>query len=248
MWAAGSGSLCADGCWCVRLLFGVFVGGGTLPTGACEGPPGCSLAESCREGRVARGGAVLTVEVDAARVEVRLAAGELGCPGCGGVLRPWGWARGRRVRRWSGSVWLRPRRSRCAGCGVSHVLLPVFVLVRRADAVGVIGAALAAKAAGAGGGVGGGLGGGRGGRVGGWRRRSAGRAEAVRAAFTVVLVGVGVDPVVPAVTGSPFGDAVAAVVAAAVSVRSRWPGIGELPVWTLAAAVSGGRLLAPGWP
>jgi hypothetical protein len=45
-------------------------------------------------------------------------------------------------------VQVRPRRARCEGCGVSHVLLPVFVLVRRADLVDVIGAALAAKAAG----------------------------------------------------------------------------------------------------
>jgi hypothetical protein len=131
---------------------------------------------------------------------------------------------------------------------VSHVLLPVFVLVRRADAVSVIGAALAAKAAGAGARTAAGLVGRPVDTVRGWLRRFAGRAEAVRVVFTAVLVGVGVDPVVPAATGSPFADAVAAMVGTAVAARSRWPGIGELPVWTLAAAVSGGRLLTPDWP
>jgi hypothetical protein len=128
------------------------------------------------------------------------------------------------------------------------VLLPVFALVRRADAVSVIGAALAAAAAGAG--V----------RrvaaavdrpmetVRGWVRCFARRAEAVRIVFTALLVGVGVDPVPPAARLSVFADAVAAVIGAWVAVRSRWSDVGELPVWALAAAATGGRLLAPGWP
>jgi hypothetical protein len=41
-----------------------------------------------------RGAPVLMVETDPARVEQALAAGELACPGCGGVLGGWGWARG----------------------------------------------------------------------------------------------------------------------------------------------------------
>src|SRR6266496_3589245 len=40
-----------------------------------------------------------------------------------------------------------PRRSRCRSCGGTHVLLPVWCLLRRADAAAVIGAALAAAAA-----------------------------------------------------------------------------------------------------
>jgi hypothetical protein len=99
---------------------------------------------------VAHGGAVVTVEVDADGVERRLAGGRLACPGCGGVLTGWGHGRERTVRGPDGSVRVRPRRSRCAGCGVTHVLLPVVLLVRRADAAVVIGSALAAKAAGAG--------------------------------------------------------------------------------------------------
>jgi hypothetical protein len=191
---------------------------------------------------------VLTVGVDAARVEDRLAGGELACPGCGGVLRPWGWARTRLLRDQGGSLVMRPRRSRCGSCGVSHVLLPVFALLRRADAVSVIGAALAAKAAGAGARRAALVVGRPVETVRGWLRRFAHRADAVRVVFTALLVNVGVDPVPPAALRSVFADAVAAVAGASVAVRSRWPEVGELPLWAVAAAVSGGRLLAPDWP
>lgn len=67
-------------------------------------------------------------------------------------------------------------------------------------------------------------------------------------AFTALLVGAGVDPVPPAALPSVFADAVAAVAGASVAVASRWPDVGEVPPWLLAAAVSGGRLLAPRWP
>ena len=191
---------------------------------------------------------MLTVGVDAARVEDRLVEGGLVCPGCGGELRPWGWARTRVLRDESGSVLLRPRRSRCGSCGVSHVLLPVFALLRRADAVSVIGAALAVAAAGAGARRAAAVVGRPADTVRGWLRRFAHRAERVRVVFTALLVKVGVDPVPPAAMVSVFADAVAAIVGVSVAARSRWPGVGELPVWALAAAVSGGRLLAPGWP
>ncbi len=195
---------------------------------------------------------MLTVGVDAARVEDRLVDGELACPGCGGELRPWGWARTRVLRGESGLVLLRPRRSRCGSCGCSHVLLPVFALLRRADAVSVIGAALVVKAAGAGARRVAAVVGRPVETVRSWLRRFAGRAEAVRVVFTALLVKVGVDPVVPAATRSVFADAVAAIVGACAAARSRWPDtqarVGELPVWLLAAAVSGGRLLAPNWP
>jgi hypothetical protein len=188
---------------------------------------------------------VLTVGVDAARVEGRLVRGELACPGCGGCLGPWGWAR-TRVLRGGGAV--RPRRSRCRSCGHSHVLLPVFALLRRADVVTVIGAALAAKAAGAGARTAAAAVGRPVETVRGWLRRFAGRAETVRVMFTALLVDAGVDPVPPAASSSVFADAVAAVVGASVAVATRWPDVGEVPPWLLAVAVSGGRLLAPGWP
>jgi hypothetical protein len=126
--------------------------------------------------------------------------------------------------------------------------LPVFALLRRADVVAVIGAALAVKAAGGGVRAAAAVVGRPVATVRGWLRRFAGRARVVRVVFTALLVAAGVDPVPPASTGSAFGDAVAAVAGAGVAVGSRWPGVGQLPVWLVAAAVSGGRLLAPGWP
>ena len=87
---------------------------------------------------------MVTVEADQVRVESRLAGGQFECPGCGGAA-PWGCARPRGVR---GVGPLRPRRARCAGCLVTHVLLPVTVLLRRADAAAVIWAAMTARAAG----------------------------------------------------------------------------------------------------
>lgn len=93
---------------------------------------------------------MVTVEVDAGGVERRLSEGRLTCPGCGARLVGWGYARSRTVRGLDGPVAVRPRRARCSGCSVTHVLLPVLCLLRRADTVEVIGAALAARAAGGG--------------------------------------------------------------------------------------------------
>jgi hypothetical protein len=94
---------------------------------------------------------VLTVNGDRAVVERQLAGGELACPGCGGVLGGRGSAAQRRVRIGDGAdVLVVPHRSRCRGCGGTHVLLPVWCLSRRADAAAVIGAALEAAAAGGG--------------------------------------------------------------------------------------------------
>src|SRR5262245_45824913 len=111
----------------------------------------CLLAELPGGPWVAHGGAVLTVEADVGSVERRLAAGGVSGRECEGRLAPWGWARPRVLRGPAGSTTLvRPRRACCQRCGVTHVLLPVVALARRADLVEVIGAALAAKAAGAG--------------------------------------------------------------------------------------------------
>src|SRR6266702_2678884 len=178
-----------------------------------------------RDGRVAGltlGGVVLTVNGDQGLVERQLAGGELACPKCGGVLGGWGHGRLRRIRLLDGpEAELVPFRSRCAACKATHVLLPAWCLLRRADASEVVGAALAAAAAG------------RGHRsiarvlgrppstVRGWLRRLAGRAEPVRVFFTVLLARTAPDPVMPAGAASPGAAA---------------------------AAASGGLLLAPGWP
>lgn len=130
---------------------------------------------------------------------------------------------------------------------VTHVLLPVLLLVRRADVAGVIGSALAAKAAGVGH------------RriaatlgrapetVRGWLRRFGGRVEAVRAVFTRWCRALDPDPVLPGPAGGGWADAVAAVTAAAVAVATRF-GMGAVAVWEVAVAVSSGRLLSPGRP
>jgi len=130
---------------------------------------------------------------------------------------------------------------------VTHVLLPVGLLLRRADAVVVIGWALSAKA------------GGVGYRhiavvlgrpvetVRGWLRRFASRLEAVRAVFTVLLRALAADPVMPEPAGGGWADALAAIRAAAAAAAGRFL-VFMVPWWEWVSAVSVGRLLAPGWP
>jgi hypothetical protein len=139
-------------------------------------------------------------------------AGEFACLGCGGRLAPWSRARSRVVfgtglLRWR----LRPRRARCTGCGVTHVLLPSSVLARHRDEAGVIGAALELAA--------------RGvscmaiarslGRPAGlvrrWVRRLASRAGQVRAVFTVLAGALDPDPPPVGPSGSPQADAAVAL-------------------------------------
>src|SRR5260370_11376320 len=97
------------------------------------------------------GGVVLTVNGDRDVVERQLAGGELACPSCGGVRGGWGNGRLRPVRTAEGpDAELVPRRSRCRGCKATHVLLPAWCLLRRAESAAVIGAALGAAAAGGG--------------------------------------------------------------------------------------------------
>ena len=146
---------------------------------------------------------------------------------------------------------MRPRRARCPGCLVTHVLLPVTVLLRRADAVEVIGAALTARAAGLGHrriavwlGV-------PAGTVRGWLRRWGSRLAAVRVHFVLVARLAGVDRAVPKALGSPWRDVLVALGAATAAVTARFGTsgvVGPLTAWQVAAASSGGRLLSPGWP
>lgn len=177
-----------------------------------------------------------------------LAAGMLPCPRCGGRLRPWAYAAARRVRLLDGSTRaLRPRRARCASCRTTQVLLPGWVLPRRADAVEVIGTALLARAGGY-----------------GWRRIA---AELGRPPDTVrrwlraarnrrhlewlrcrgvqitaeldreVLSGVGA-------ASSELGDALAALSAAVLAWQRRFAR--HARPWTLIGAFTAGRLLTPG--
>ena len=192
---------------------------------------------------------MLTVTGDRGVVERQLAGGELACPSCGGVLGGWGYVAERPVRILDGAdVRVRPRRSRCRGCGGTHVLLPVWCLSRRADASAVIGAALVAAAAGAGFRKIAQVLGRPPSTVRRWLRRFAGRAEAVRVFFTVLLARTSPDPVMPAGAAGPVAAAGSAVAGAASALAARWPAVGQVPVWAAASAASGGLLLAPGWP
>ena len=148
-----------------------------------------------------------------------MTGGQLGCPDCPGVLAPWGFARPRGVR---GVGPLRPRRARCAGCLVTHVLLPVTVLLRRADAAAVIWAGLLGRAVGQGHRSIGLLLGIPASTVRGWLRRIASRLEVVRVHFLLVARRAGVDLAVPKALGSPWQDVLAAVGAAAVAVTGRF--------------------------
>lgn len=191
---------------------------------------------------------MLIVGTDPLEVERSLCSGELACPSCGGVIAPWGHARLRPARGAEGVVRHRPRRARCTSCRRTHVLLPALWLLRRADAAGVIGAALEAKAAGAGHRPIASALGRPAATVRGWLRRFAARAEHTRAQFTWLLHAL--DPVAPALTpqGSVVADALEAIGRAAAAAVVR---LSPVAPWEFAARASAGRLLAPpsgsGW-
>jgi len=122
------------------------------------------------------------------------------------------------------------------------VLLAVSMLVRRADAVVVIGAALVAKAAGSGHRT---IAAGLGlpaGTVRGWLRRFACRAEGLRVLFTGLLHAL--DPTAGRLspTSSVAGDALQALGAAAAAASRVF---GPRPPWQFAASASRGLLLGP---
>jgi hypothetical protein len=123
-----------------------------------------------------------------------------------------------------------------------HVLLPVVALLRRADLVGVIGAALAAKAAGV-----------VHRRVAvalahpaetvrGWLRRFAGRLGVD--AFDRVVARAGSGSGLPAAAGNEWADVVSVLETVTAAVARRFASTSVL----VATVASGGRLLAPSWP
>lgn len=192
---------------------------------------------------------MVTVDGDLVCVESRLSAGEIGCPTCRvGVLGGWGYARVRRIEGLSDPV--RPRRARCRACLVTHVLLPVTMLLRRAYAAKRIWAALTARAEGFGHRRIGVLLGVPQATVRGWLRRVGSRLETARVWFLQVAVTAGVDVAIPDATGCAWGDMVAAAAAATAAVRFRFGTAGLLGMVTaeqVVVATSGGRLLSPGW-
>jgi transposase-like protein len=167
-----------------------------------------------------------------------------GCDGCGASFRPWGYARERAIRDRGGRRRLvRPRRVRCRGCRVTHVLLPAYVASRRADSAPVILGALLAAA------------GGRGhrsiaaelslpaGTVRGWLRRATANAEQTRA--EAMRLSVELDPLLGQVcpSGSPLAGALEALGTAVAAARLRLgPSVGSP---TAVAMVIGKSLLHP---
>lgn len=125
-------------------------------------------------------------------------------------------------------------------------MLPASVLLRRADAVTVIGAGLLAKASGAGH------------RsiavllkvpsstVRGWLRRIARVAEQVLAVLAATAAQLGVEFTVPAAAAGPVA-AVVEMLGALTAAMARRLG-GSCSPWRLAAVLTGGRLLAPAGP
>jgi hypothetical protein len=189
---------------------------------------------------------VLTVGNSAAVAEELFGNGLLACPGCGGRLGGWGHAARRRVFT-AGRipVAVRPRRARCGSCGVTHVLLPAWLLARRCDATAVIGDMLARAALGQGFRSIAAVSGVPEGTVRGRLRRFRSAAGRVREFFTRLAGALAVDPVPLEPAGGPLADAVVAVAAAAAAARGRWPGMIAVSGWELAAVLTAGSLLSP---
>lgn len=184
---------------------------------------------------------MLIVESDPAAVELFLSTGKLACPSCGGVLRPWGWARDRALREVGREQRLSVRRSRCGACTKSHVLLPDRCLLRRRDGVGTIMAGLIERAqkvatARIATGLGTPLD-----TVRGWFRQFTRRAEELRVqlwAFAHVL-DPELEPIAP--SGGRLADAVEAL---GIAMRAAGRRLGPRPGFGWASALTGGLLLA----
>ncbi|MGH9057913.1 MAG: helix-turn-helix domain-containing protein [Acidimicrobiales bacterium] len=182
------------------------------------------------------------VEDDEASVEQRLRAGQIACQDCGGELRPWGFARWRKLRKKAQAVAVHPRRSRCRRCGLTHVLLPTVALLRRVDVAEVIVEALVARylegrsrsetirLAGVPPGTG---------RA--WLRRFRSRAEVIRVHFTALAWRWDSDLAPLESQGSPARDALCAIGAAAQAAARSF---GPTPLSAFVAGATGGRLIS----
>ncbi|SHN32399.1 hypothetical protein SAMN05216268_13616 [Streptomyces yunnanensis] len=123
------------------------------------------------------------------------------------------------------------------------MLLPEVLWPRRSDAAEVIGAGLEIAASGVGH------------RqvaahlgladdtVRGWIRRFRRRSEDVRRYFTVALVALADDPVMPEPTASPLSDAVSVVAAAHRAAATKWPQMNTVSRWAFAGRAIAGRVL-----
>ena len=163
------------------------------------------------------------------------------CPSCLVPMAFWSGYR-RHVREPGGCQKIFVPRLRCGRCGVTHALLPAFVLAWRLDAAEVIGTVVAAVA------------GGPGGvrpaaeRAGvpyttarGWVRRFTARAPALGVAFAALAAELGGEAVRPPADAGRFA---LAAIGAAFDAAAGLPGWAGLGAWRFASAVTGGRLIA----
>ena len=163
------------------------------------------------------------------------------CPSCSSPVVSWSgyW----RHVRWRGrcrKIFI--PRVRCRGCGVTHALLPAFVLARRLDAAESAGLVIGQVAAGA-----------CGVRPAaaaagvpfttarGWVRRFAARAGELAVSFSALAAELGGEAV--RLLPDPLRAAVAAV-GAAFTAAAGLPGWAVPGRWRFACAVTGGSLLA----
>jgi len=133
-------------------------------------------------------------------------------------------------------------RLRCRSCGVTHALLPAFVLAWRLDAAETVGAVVTAVAGGACGVRPAAA------RAGvphttarGWCRRFCERGGELGTAFAALAVELGGEPVRPPADAGRFA---LAAVGAAFEAASALPGWLVVGAWRFASSVSGGRLIA----
>ena len=163
------------------------------------------------------------------------------CPSCSSPVVFWSgyW---RHVRRRERERRIFIPRVRCRGCGVSHALMPAFVLARRLDAAESAGLVIGRVVAGA-------CGVRRAAAVAGvphttardWVRRFTARAGELAVSFSALAVELGGEAVRP--LPDRCRSAVAAI-GAAFMAAAGLPGWAVLGRWRFACAVTGGSLLA----
>jgi Domain of unknown function (DUF6431) len=164
-----------------------------------------------------------------------------GCPSCAGPLVLWsGYWRHVRAAGRCRKVFV--PRLRCGRCGVSHALLPAFVLAWRLDVAETVGAVLAEVA---GGGCGVRPAAARAGvphtTARGWVRRFSARAGELGTAFAALAVELGGDAARPPAEAARFA---LAGIKAAFGAATGLPGWLAVGVWRFTSSVSGGRLIA----
>jgi transposase-like protein len=163
------------------------------------------------------------------------------CPSCSSPVVFWsGYWRYVRWQRRERKIFI--PRVRCCGCGVTHALLPAFVLARRLDAAESVGEVIGQVAGGA-------CGVRRAAAAAGvphttargWVRRFTARAGELAVSFSALAAELGGEVVRP--LPDPRRSAVAAV-GAAFTAAAGLPGWAVLGRWRFACAVTGGSLLA----